>query len=183
MHLQILEADRVRLPGHEAAVIGVGIAREERRVPAGYPLVEEEEPKLVHLLEVPRDRSFRPVGVEGQLALRAHHGAAGFEGPPRSVLEHDERPAVVLVRNRAGGVPRSSALVMRLHGGLWKRPLADERLRRRDDPGYGPDERESEIEGVAEEVERDAVAPWSRRKRQVSSPCGSLPYMEKKRPR
>src|SRR3954454_10011896 len=78
---QILEPDRVRVAGDEAAVIREAVAAEHRRVARAGIGRRAIQLQLVEPLEVPTGRATRAVHVERQLTLRADDRPAGLECP------------------------------------------------------------------------------------------------------
>ena len=115
------------------------------------------QPQLVELLEVPARGAARAVDVEGHLALRADDRPARLERPAHAALELAQHPGVVLVGDRAGRVAGGAAAVV-AGARQRERPLGDERRRRADDARDRPEQHVRQVDGVAEQVARDAVA-------------------------
>ena len=153
---QVFETDAVCVAGDEVAVVRVAVAAAHRRVAAGLVL-EQEQPHLVHGLQVPVRSALGAVHVEGVLALGADDRTAGFERADRSVLELTECTEVVLVGHLAGWVTGFAAVVVRATF-FGKRALGDKRLLHAHDTGDWTYQHVSQVHGMAEDVRADAVA-------------------------
>ena len=163
---ELLEADAVGRAGHERPVVREGIAAVDVDVAVvqhtgRLRVVLQEDVHGVHLLEVPADAALGAEHLEGVLALRTDHRAAGLEGAARAVFEGAHHPDVVLVGDLAGRVAGLAAVVVSsLTGG--ERALLDVGLARPHDLGdparRATDQVVSEVDAVREDVGAHAVA-------------------------
>ena len=158
---QVLEADPVGRAGHEVAVVREAVAAVHVRESGVRVVAGDVHLQLVHLLEVPADRTLRAVDLEEVLTLRTDHRPARLERSTGTALEDAHRTDVVLVGDLTGRIARASAVVMRAGPG-GQGPLFDEDLSGPDDaadrPAGGADQEVGEVDGVAEDVGRHSVA-------------------------
>ena len=151
---QVLVADPVRAARHEGAVRREALAAEHGRVARAAVGGRPVEPQLVERLEVPAGRARRAVHVERHLALGPDDRAARLERAARAARELAQHAGVVLVRDRAVRVLRPAAAVVRA---VAERALGDERRGGADHARDRPGEVVGEVDGMREQVGRDAV--------------------------
>ncbi|KNC23899.1 hypothetical protein FF38_07167, partial [Lucilia cuprina] len=152
--LQIIEPHarpRSRLEARELAEVGT---RHDRAV--ARPIVGDLQ--LVEPVEVPAQRSRRPVYVDDVLGARADRDAAGFEHAHCSSGESCDHCGVVLVLDRADGAAdhADGRVPDRLTG--RKGPLGDEDLAERGDAFDTPHDVLCEVDAVREQVAQDSRA-------------------------
>src|SRR4051794_13304922 len=148
---QIFEPDAVPAPGNEVAVRGETVTTQHRCEAGVLVLSGDVDAKLVHLLEVPGDRTLGAVDLEAVLALRPDHRTTGLERAACAAVEDTEHSDVVLVGDLALRVTRVATVVMSA-ATRRQRPLLDERLTGTAHLGDAADEIVSEVDRVAEDV-------------------------------
>ena len=154
----VLEPDGIAVAGHEVAVERIAVAAVHgREATRREVVVDEVDAQLVELLQVPGERALRSVHLERHLALRPDHRPRGLEAADGPAGEADERPAVVLVGHLTGRIVRAAARVVRASGAR-QRAAADERLAHPDHLADRADQEMGEVDSVAEDVARHAVA-------------------------
>src|SRR4051794_21282660 len=132
-HDQVLEADAVRRPRHERAVVGEAVAAVDGRIARGRIVRAPVVAQPVEVLEVPAHGAVGAVDVERHLALGADDRPAGLERAARAVGELAQYRRVVLVGHLAVRILGPAAAVV-AGARERERALADERLDRPHQP-------------------------------------------------
>ena len=158
-HLEVLVADRVAVARHEMALIRVAVAGQHRRIAAGRlaVVVDQIYLELVHRLEVPAQGALGAVDVERHLRLGPDDRPRRLERAARAVGEGHHRRRVVLVGDGSGGIAGLAAVVVRA-AGVRQRAVLDERLHRARHAADRSDEHRRQVDRVAQDVGRHAVA-------------------------
>ena len=148
--LEVVVSQSHGRPGVEVRMPGIGRTALQRDKPV-VRAIGGIDLKFVHSFEIPPDRAFRAVDLEGHLAFRALDHAADFEGSPGAVLEFHQRPGVVFVGHRfplaSGPDGKMGAFAGRGDG-----PVFDDQRLLADYASDGPREHVGHVGNVGHEV-------------------------------